>query len=280
MQQITNGQRPATKQRDTDIIISRQTQNNIRNLKISNPYTKATQNNKQNKDKYGQSIQHNKKRMQRKEKIKNKHKQTHKSPTTIQLSRELQNNTQKYKQMSKKRLPNSAWKPPFLTRWPSKWLCPRSKQVRPMSKTSNLPPEPRTNFPINWRGGTSTKAQPSTIRRPTGSACGMGIRNRQPIQIESLPLPLPTGAPGEVGGVARQKRRLRQASHVKTAFFSKKKRLRPAETHKVEKLYLNYAKINSVLKKIQMLVKISYVYLGWFLHRVQYLNKYINLIDS
>ena len=94
MQQITNGQRPATKQRDTDIIISRQTQTNIRNLKISNPYTKATQNNKQNKDKYGQSIQHNKKRMQSKEKIKNKHKQTHKSPTTIKLSRELQNNTQ------------------------------------------------------------------------------------------------------------------------------------------------------------------------------------------
>ena len=83
MQQITNGQRPATKQRDTDIIISRQTQTNIRNLKISNPYTKATQNNKQNKNKYGQSIQHNKKRMQSKEKIKNKHKQTHKSPTTI-----------------------------------------------------------------------------------------------------------------------------------------------------------------------------------------------------
>ena len=39
MQQITNGQRPATKQRDTDIIISRQMQTNIRNLKISNPYT-------------------------------------------------------------------------------------------------------------------------------------------------------------------------------------------------------------------------------------------------
>ena len=89
-------QRPATKQRDTDIIISRQTQNNIRNLKISNPYTKATQNNKQNKNKYGQSIQHNKKRMQSKEKIKNKHKQTHKSPTTIKLSRELQNNTQSW----------------------------------------------------------------------------------------------------------------------------------------------------------------------------------------
>ena len=94
MQQITNGQRPATKQRDTDIIISRQTQTNIRNLNISKPYTKATQKNKQNKDKYGQSIQHNKKRMQSKEKIKTKHKQTHKSPTTIKLSRELQNNIQ------------------------------------------------------------------------------------------------------------------------------------------------------------------------------------------
>ena len=99
MQQITNGQRPATKQRDTDIIISRQTQTNIRNLNIWNPYTKATQNNKQNKDKYGQSIQHNqhnKKRMQGKEKIKNKDKQTHKSPTTIKLSRGLQNNTQSW----------------------------------------------------------------------------------------------------------------------------------------------------------------------------------------
>ena len=69
MQQITNGQRPATKQRDTDIIISRQTQNNIWNLKISDQYAKATQNNKQNKNEYGQSIQHNKKRMQSKEKI-------------------------------------------------------------------------------------------------------------------------------------------------------------------------------------------------------------------
>ena len=88
MQQITNGQRPATKQRNTDIIISRQTQTNIRNLKISNPYTKATLNNTQNKNKYGQSIQNNKRRMQSKEKIKNKHKQTHKSPTTIKLSRE------------------------------------------------------------------------------------------------------------------------------------------------------------------------------------------------
>ena len=37
-----------------------------------------------------------KKRMQSKEKIKNKHKQTHKSPTTIKLSRELQNNTQSW----------------------------------------------------------------------------------------------------------------------------------------------------------------------------------------
>ena len=96
MQQITNGQRQATKQRDSDRIISRQTQTNIRNFKISNPYTKATQNNKQNKNKYGQSIQHNKKRIQSKEKIKNKHKQLHKSPTTIKLSRELQNNTQSW----------------------------------------------------------------------------------------------------------------------------------------------------------------------------------------
>ena len=43
MQQITNGQRPATKQRDTDIIISRQTQTNIRNLKISNPKQQTEQ---------------------------------------------------------------------------------------------------------------------------------------------------------------------------------------------------------------------------------------------
>ena len=40
-QHITNGQRPEPKQRDTDIIISRQMQTNIRNLKISNQYTKA-----------------------------------------------------------------------------------------------------------------------------------------------------------------------------------------------------------------------------------------------
>ena len=96
MQQITNGQRPATKQRNTDRIISIQTQTNVRNLKISNPYTKATQNNKQNKDKYGQSIQHNTKTNAKQIENQNKHKQTHKSPTTIKLSRELQNNTQSW----------------------------------------------------------------------------------------------------------------------------------------------------------------------------------------
>ena len=91
MLQITNGQRPATKQRDTDRIVSRQTQTNIRNLKISNPYTKATQNNTQNKNKYGQSIQNNKKTNA---KQRENQKQTQANP---QITNNNQNSPENYK---------------------------------------------------------------------------------------------------------------------------------------------------------------------------------------
>ena len=89
------------------------------------------------------------------------------------------------------------------------------KRPQDASKTAHDPPKTAENRPgsaqeppevlINWRGGT--KAQPSTIRRPTGSACGIrtrGLRILPPISFRILLLggsclPPPKSSPSSLG---------------------------------------------------------------------------------